>query len=63
MDSRLACLTLGDSGLALMLEQAPSDAVGFQEIELYTLGKYHDLCVCQGVEQAARRGRSCTPTR
>ena len=47
MDSRMACLTLGDSGLALLLEQAPSAAVGFHEIDLYTLGKYHDLGVAK----------------
>jgi 3-oxoacyl-[acyl-carrier-protein] synthase III len=47
MDPRLACLTLGDSGMAMVLERAPSPAVGFQEIDLYTLGKYHDLCVAK----------------
>ena len=47
MDSRLACLTLGDSGVAFILEQAPDAKVGFQDIELYTLGKYHDLCVAK----------------
>ncbi len=47
MDSRLACLTLGDSGVAMVLEQAPTSDVGFQEIELYTLGKYHGLCVAK----------------
>ena len=47
MDPRLACLTLGDSGVAMILEQAPSATVGFQEIDLYTLGKYHNLCVAK----------------
>ncbi len=47
LDSRLACLTLGDSGAALLLERAPRADVGFQDIELYTLGKYHDLCVAK----------------
>ncbi len=47
MDPRLACLTLGDSGMAMILEQAPNPGVGFQEIDLYTLGKYHDLCVAK----------------
>jgi len=51
MDARLACLTLGDSGLALTLERAPSTAVGFQDIEVYTLGKYHDLCVAKVTAQ------------
>jgi amino acid adenylation domain-containing protein len=47
MDPRMACLTLGDSGVAMILEQAPNPAVGFQEIDLYTLGKYHNLCVAK----------------
>lgn len=47
MDNRLACLTLGDSGMALMLERAPHTDVGFQDIELYTLGKYYDLCIAK----------------
>jgi 3-oxoacyl-[acyl-carrier-protein] synthase III len=33
--------------MALILEQAPSDQVGFHELELYTLGKYHPLCVAK----------------
>jgi amino acid adenylation domain-containing protein len=47
MDARLPCLTLGDSGVALLLGQAPRADVGFQEVELYTLGKYHNLCVAK----------------
>lgn len=47
MDPRMACLTLGDSGMAMILEQAPNPAIGFQEIDLYTLGKYHNLCVAK----------------
>ena len=33
--------------MALVLERAPRSDVGFQEIELYTLGKYHGLCVAK----------------
>ncbi len=51
MDPRLACLTVGDSGLALLVEQAPSAAVGFHEIDLYTLGKYHDYCVAKATRE------------
>ena len=47
MDPRLACLTLGDSGMAMILEEAPSPGVGFQDIDLYTIGKYHNLCVAK----------------
>jgi 3-oxoacyl-[acyl-carrier-protein] synthase III len=51
MDPRLACLTLGDAGMAMILEQAPADGVGFQDIDLYTLGKYHHLCVAKASPQ------------
>jgi 3-oxoacyl-[acyl-carrier-protein] synthase III len=47
MDPRLACLTLGDSGVAVLLDRANRPGVGFQDLELYTLGKYHDLCVAK----------------
>jgi amino acid adenylation domain-containing protein len=47
MDPRLPCLTLGDSGVALLLGRAPRAEVGFQDLELYTLGKYHNLCVAK----------------
>jgi amino acid adenylation domain-containing protein len=47
MDPRLACLTLGDSGVAMMLDRSADPAIGFQDLELYTIGKYHDLCVAK----------------
>lgn len=47
MDPRMACLTLGDSGVAMILDRATRAGTGFQDIELYTLGKYHDLCVAK----------------
>lgn len=31
MDPRLACLTLGDAGAAIVLEKAPDDTVGFRD--------------------------------
>ena len=36
MDKRLACLTLGDAGAALILEQAPDKKTGFQKFDLQT---------------------------
>lgn len=45
MDSRLACLTVGDAGAAVILEAAPSPAVGFHELEMYTLSKYCRMCI------------------
>jgi 3-oxoacyl-[acyl-carrier-protein] synthase III len=47
MDARMACLTLGDAGQAILLERAPNAEVGFHDIELFTLGKYHPLCVAK----------------
>ena len=43
-DPRLACLTLGDSGVAILVtNDGPAD-VGFQAIDLFTLGQYSGLC-------------------
>lgn len=46
-DSRLACLTLGDSGAAMILERAPDNRVGFHRIDMLTLGRYSDLCIAR----------------
>jgi 3-oxoacyl-[acyl-carrier-protein] synthase III len=43
-DSRLACLTLGDSGAAVVLVRSRDNAIGFQHIDLLTLGGYSSLC-------------------
>ncbi|HTI77586.1 MAG TPA: 3-oxoacyl-[acyl-carrier-protein] synthase III C-terminal domain-containing protein, partial [Mycobacterium sp.] len=45
MDSRLACLTLGDAGAAVILERGADDRVGFHDIDMATLGAYSRLCV------------------
>ncbi|MEO8110493.1 MAG: 3-oxoacyl-[acyl-carrier-protein] synthase III C-terminal domain-containing protein [Ginsengibacter sp.] len=45
MDPRLACLTLGDAGAALILEKGPDNQVGFQEIQIKTLGRYSSYCI------------------
>lgn len=43
-DPRVACLTLGDSGVAMLVEaDGPSDA-GFQALDLFTMGQYSGLC-------------------
>ena len=47
MDPRLACLTLGDAGIALILEESTRADIGFQEIDLFTLGKYSSLCIAR----------------
>jgi 3-oxoacyl-[acyl-carrier-protein] synthase III len=51
MDSRLACLTLGDSAAALILEKAPESQVGFQELDLQTFGRYSQYCIAKPSEQ------------
>ena len=50
MDRRLASLTLGDAGAAVTLELSPSEEVGFRTIDLFTLGKYHPLCIAKPSE-------------
>lgn len=44
-DERLACLTLGDAGAAIILEESLNPEVGFKDMEIFTLGRYSDLCV------------------
>jgi len=39
-DERMACLTLGDSGVALILENTTNTAVGFHDIQMLTLGDW-----------------------
>jgi 3-oxoacyl-[acyl-carrier-protein] synthase III len=42
-DPLLACLTLGDSGAAVVLARSGDKAIGFQSIDLLTLGVYSSL--------------------
>jgi len=51
MDTRLACLTLGDAGAALILEKSVDNKSGFQEIDLQTFGRYSPYCVAKISEQ------------
>src|SRR5207302_6253964 len=46
-DPRLACLTIGDAGIALVLEPSPREGVGFHAIDLFTLGRYSSCCVAK----------------
>ena len=50
MDSRLACLTLGDAGAALILEKATDKKTGFQKFDLQTLGNYSQYCIAKPTE-------------
>jgi 3-oxoacyl-[acyl-carrier-protein] synthase III len=45
LDPRLACLTLGDAGVAVILEQGTNRMAGLHEIELFTLGAYSRACI------------------
>ena len=51
IDPRIACLTLGDAGAAIILESSPADDVGFQELELYSLSKYSSMCIGKPTDQ------------
>jgi 3-oxoacyl-[acyl-carrier-protein] synthase III len=51
MDPRLACLTMGDSGTAMILESSTNMKVGFHELEMYTLGQYCSYCFVQETDQ------------
>lgn len=45
MDSRIACLTLGDAGAAIILEKGEDDNLGFQKIQLQTMAEYSGYCI------------------
>jgi 3-oxoacyl-[acyl-carrier-protein] synthase III len=47
MDNRLACLTLGDAGAALILEKSSDEKTGFQKFDLQTLGGYSQYCIAK----------------
>jgi 3-oxoacyl-[acyl-carrier-protein] synthase III len=51
LDPKMACLTVGDSGVAMILEPAPHTGVGFQDISLYTLGRYSNFCIAKPTDQ------------
>ena len=52
LDPRLACLTLGDAGAALILERSPDSESGFQLIDLYTRAEFSSLCVAKASDRA-----------
>ncbi len=51
LDPRMACLTLGDAGAAILLEASSNHEVGFHELEMYSLSKYSRMCIGQPTEQ------------
>ncbi|HEU0190995.1 MAG TPA: amino acid adenylation domain-containing protein [Mycobacterium sp.] len=52
LDPRLACLTVGDAGAAVVLERGASDRVGFHDIDLATLSEYAKLCIGKATDSA-----------
>ncbi len=44
-DPQLACLTVGDAGVAFILEQTDTQNIGFHEIDLFTVAEHCDLCI------------------
>jgi len=52
MDPRLACLTVGDAGAAVIVERSAEAGSGFHDIDMYTLGKYSSLCIAKISDQS-----------
>lgn len=50
MDPRLACLTVGDAGAAVVLELGPNDRVGFHDLDLATYSEFAKLCIAKATE-------------
>ncbi|BBZ25589.1 non-ribosomal peptide synthetase [Mycolicibacter hiberniae] len=50
MDPRLACLTVGDAGAAVVLELGPNDRVGFHELDLATYSEFAKLCIAKATD-------------
>ncbi|MCB0640835.1 MAG: hypothetical protein KDC44_04310, partial [Phaeodactylibacter sp.] len=47
IQNRMACLTLGDAGAAVILDKGTTQASGFQSIDLQTYGGYSHLCIAK----------------
>jgi 3-oxoacyl-[acyl-carrier-protein] synthase III len=50
-DPRMACLTLGDCGAALVLEGTARAGAGFHAIDLYTAGAHSELSIAKPTDQ------------
>lgn len=51
LDPKLACLTVGDAGAAVVLERSADSDVGFEDLDLFTLGDYSDLCIAKATDR------------
>lgn len=52
LDERLACLTVGDAGAAVILERGADPSVGFRDLRLRSLSRYSDLCIAKPSEDS-----------
>lgn len=50
MDPQIASLTLGDAGLAVIMGPSPSNAVGFHDLNVFTLSQFSRFCVAKPAE-------------
>lgn len=50
-DERMACLTLGDSGVAVVLERSEDESVGFHDLEMFTLGAHSSYCIAKSTDR------------
>lgn len=51
IDSRVPCLTLGDAGVAVIVEGSANPDCGFHGLELYSLGRHSGLCIAKVTDQ------------
>jgi 3-oxoacyl-[acyl-carrier-protein] synthase III len=51
LDPQLASLTLGDAGIAVSMSATSRPDIGFNKVDLYTLGAYSRLCVAKPSDQ------------
>lgn len=51
-DPRVPCLTLGDAGIAVIIEASTDPACGFHGLELFTQGRHSGLCIAKVTDQA-----------
>lgn len=51
MDKRIAGLTLGDAGFAMILERSAKKSAGFHYLDFFTMGTYSDLCIVKPTDQ------------
>ena len=50
-DPRLACLTLGDAGAAVLVDTTTDLECGFHALEIYTMGRHSPLCIAKITEK------------